>query len=47
VAKGGKFRIPGHEETTYQVKEIEENQATISPLDNQGTPGKDIIVKKG
>jgi hypothetical protein len=47
VAKGGKFRIPGHEETTYQVKEIEENQATINPLDNQGSPGKEIIVKKG
>jgi hypothetical protein len=47
VAKGGKFRIPGHEETTYQVKDIQENQTTISPLDNQGNPGKDIDVKKG
>jgi hypothetical protein len=47
VAKGGTFRIPGHEDTTYRVKEIEEGQAIVSPLDNQGNAGKDIIIKKG
>lgn len=47
VAKGGSFRIPGHEETTYRVLDIQEDKAVISPLDATGNPGPEIIINRG
>jgi hypothetical protein len=47
VQKGGTFRIPGYEDTTYRVMDIMEDKAIISALDASGNPGPDIIIKKG
>jgi hypothetical protein len=47
VGKEGLFRIPGHEETTYKVIDIQEDKAVISALDAGGQPGPEIIINKG
>lgn len=47
VKKGGTFRIPGHESTTYKVIDILEDSAVISPLKADGTPDGELVVKKG
>jgi hypothetical protein len=49
VGKDGSFRIPGFEETTYRVVEIQEDNVVISPLKPDGTWDKkdEIIIKKG
>jgi hypothetical protein len=47
VAKGGTFRIPGYEDTTYKVIDIQEDKAVISPLKADGTSGEEIIINKG
>jgi hypothetical protein len=46
VAKGGTFRIPGYEDTTYKVMDIQEDKAVISPLKADGTLGDEIIINK-
>lgn len=46
--KGDTFRIPGAEETTYKVIDIQEDSAVIAPLDGgSGNLGKEVIIKKG
>jgi hypothetical protein len=47
VEKGGSFRIPGHEDTTYKVLDIQEDKSIISPLKPDGTFGAEIIINKG
>ncbi len=45
--KGDTFRIPGHDETTYRVMDIQEESATIAPLKADGSLGEPIDVKRG
>jgi hypothetical protein len=45
--KGDNFRIPGHEGTTYKVIDIQEDSAVIAPLKADGTPEKEIVIKRG
>jgi hypothetical protein len=45
--KGDSFRIPGHDETTYRVIDIMEEEAVIAPLKADGSPGPEIRVKHG
>ena len=47
VKKGGTFRIPGYESTTYKVIDILEDSVVISPLKADGTPDGELVVKKG
>ena len=47
VGKDGIFRIPGYEDTTYKLIDIQEDKAIISPLDAAGTPGPEIIINRG
>jgi hypothetical protein len=46
VAKEGTFRIPGYEDTTYKVMDIQEDKAVIAPLKADGTLGDEIIINK-
>jgi hypothetical protein len=46
VAKEGTFRIPGYEDTTYKVMDIQEDKAVICPLKADGTLGDEIIINK-
>lgn len=46
VKKGGTFRIPGFESTTYKVIDILEDHAVISPLKPDGTPDGELMIKK-
>ncbi len=45
--KGGTFRLKGHDATTYKIIDIQDDNAVISPLDEKGIPGKEIVIKKG
>lgn len=45
--KGDNFRIPGHDETTFKVIDIQEDSAVIAPLKADGTPEKEIVIKRG
>lgn len=47
VSKGGSFRIPGYEDTTYKVTDIQEDKAIIVPAKSDGTFGDEIIINKG
>jgi hypothetical protein len=47
VEKGGSFRIPEHEDTTYKVIDIQEDKAVVSPLKPDGTPGEEVIINRG
>ncbi len=47
VAKDGNFRIPGHEDTTYRVNDIQEDKAVISEVDAAGKAGPEIIINRG
>ena len=48
VPKGGDFRLPGAEDVTYKVIDIQDDSAVISPLKSDGTPdkSKEIVIKK-
>lgn len=45
--KGDTFKIPSQGDTTYKVIDIKEDSAVISPLKSDGTPEKEIVIKKG
>lgn len=47
VKKGENFRIPGHDETTYKMVDVQEDSAVIAPLKADGTPEKEIVIKRG
>jgi hypothetical protein len=47
VEKGGTFRIPEHEDTTYKVIDIQEDKAVVSPLKPDGSPGEEVIINRG
>ena len=47
VAKGDTFRLPGYEDMTFKVIDIQEDKAVISTLKTDGTWDKEIIVPKG
>ncbi len=39
--KGDNFRIPGHDETTYKVIDIQEDSALIAPSRRTARPEKE------
>jgi hypothetical protein len=41
------FRIPGHEDTTYKVIDIQEDRTIIAPVKADGSLGEEIEIKKG
>jgi hypothetical protein len=45
--KGDPFRIPGHDETTYRILDIQEDGATIATVDAQNKTGPPILIKRG
>jgi hypothetical protein len=47
VPKDGLFRIPGFDETTYKLIEVDEDDAKIAPVDASGQLGAPIQIKKG
>ena len=47
VPREGTFRIPGFEDTTYKVMDIQEDKAIIAPLDATGKQGAEIIINRG
>ena len=48
AVKDGALRLPPpYADITYKVIDIQDENAVISPLNKEGTPGKEIIIKKG
>jgi len=47
VKKGETFRIPGHDETTYRLLDVQEDGAVISALKSDGTEDKQVSIKRG
>jgi hypothetical protein len=45
--KDDTFRIPGSDDVTYKVIDIQEDSAVIAPLGADGKVGSEIVIKKG
>jgi hypothetical protein len=46
VGEGADFRMPGGSQAPYRLIKVQEDSATVVPILPDGSPGKEIIIKK-